>query len=206
MTNASWDFNQTSTTKKNDFTKFPEGITRIRIVDTAPLMRWTHWMPKHSRALNCPGKGCPICEIRKQQKANGEPYSYGVARKFAITVLNRETKKVEILEQGVTFFQEVKDIMDDLASKGKTLMDVDLRVKRRGTNQTDTSYRIDVDEEYPLTEDDLKLLEERPNIENFVKPHDVEKILLLIQGSTWEEVFYNNDSESDDTEEQIDLK
>lgn len=198
-----WDFDKSTSGNKTEFTKFPEGITRIRVIGDSPIMRWTHWMPKASRAVNCPGKTCPICEIRKNQKANGQPQTYSVARRLSIVVINRETNKVEVMEQGVTFFQEVKDIMIELAEKGKSLADVDLKIRRRGTGQQDTSYRIDVDSEYPLTEDDVKLLEDAPSLDELTSPHEAEKILQLIQGATWEEVFYNKESE---VEEEIDLK
>jgi hypothetical protein len=202
MTIAGWDFEQKSNSKKNEYTKFPEGITRIRIVDDAPLMRWTHWIPTAKRAVNCPGKGCPICEIRKQQKANKQPQTYSVGRRLVITIINRETKKVEILEQGVTFFEDIKDIMIDLSAKGKSLSDFDLRVKRRGMGQQDTTYRIDIDEEYPLTDEDLKLLEDRPDLTELTKPHDADKILRIIQGEKWEDVFYNKE---DIIEDNIEL-
>ena len=83
--------------KKQEFTKFPEGITKIRIIDVEPVERWTHWMARDKRSINCPGKGCPICEIRKQEKANKLPYTYPMARRFALQVLNRNTNKLKVL-------------------------------------------------------------------------------------------------------------
>ena len=53
---SGWDFNSNNNDKKIEFTKFPEGVTKIRLVDPEPHMRWTHWLPKEKRSVNCPGK------------------------------------------------------------------------------------------------------------------------------------------------------
>ena len=64
----SWDFEINSGGAKAEFTKFPVGVTRIRVIDDEPNVRWTHWIQQHKRSINCPGKDCPICEIRRYQK------------------------------------------------------------------------------------------------------------------------------------------
>lgn len=187
---TTWDFDTPQGGgNKQEFTKFPEGITRIRIIDEAPVVRWTHYLPKFKRSINCPGIGCPICEIRHQQKANKEPYTYAMARRFAMQVINRETGKLEILEQGKTFFEDLKELKEQIESKRLTLSDVDVRVKRKGTGQTDTSYRLDIDVETPLTEADKKLIEGKINLEDYFKPHDADKILRIVNGEEWNDVM-----------------
>ncbi|RJE47704.1 hypothetical protein A7K50_03385 [Dehalobacter sp. MCB1] len=203
---SGWDFNTSgsSTSTKAEFTKFPQGVTNIRIVDSEPFIRWTHWMPQHKRSINCPGKGCPICEIRKQQKANQEPYTQNMARRIAINVLNRETGKVEIMEQGVGFFEDIRDLMDDLSDDGKTLIDCDIKVKRRGTGKDDTSYRLDLGSDTPLTDVEKKLIEEgRVNLNDFFKPHTNEQIMRILNGEEWNEVMKSNQEEKDNDEEVV---
>lgn len=196
-----WNFEVGGNDRKVEYTKFPEGITKIRIVDTEPHIRWTHWLNNEKRSVNCPGKGCPICEIRKNQKANKETPTYNMSRRFSIQVLNRNTGKLELMEQGITFFEDLKDLMDILSDKDLTFMDVDISVKRRGTGKDGTSYRLDVDEAYPLSEADKKLIEEKMNLNDYFKPHEPEKILRVIQGEAWSDVMYEkNDEEGEDFE------
>lgn len=196
-----WDFDDK---KKAEFTKFPEGITKIRIVDSEPHIRWTHWLNAESRSVNCPGKGCPICNIRHKQKANKEPYSYAMGRKLSMQVLNRNTGKLEIMEQGVTFYQDVKDLMSELKEKGKSLLDVDIQVRRRGTGKDGTSYRLDLAEEYPLTDNDQILLADKLDLNEYIKSHEPEKILRVLNGEKFDKVMYDNNDE--EVEEDIQLQ
>ena len=202
----SWNLQNESSTSggKAEFTKFPEGITKIRIVDEQPHIRWAHWVQKISRSVNCPGKGCPICEIRRQQKANKEPYTYGMTRRYALNVLNRETGSVEIMEQGITFFEDLRDLLEELESEGKTFFDVDLKVKRRGTGKDGTTYRIDLDEECPLSEEDQKKIDEgKIDLNEFFKPHTVEQLTRLVNGEEWSDIIAS--SNNDDEDEKVEI-
>lgn len=191
-----WDF-ESNSGSKNEFTKFPVGITRIRVVDDEPYVRWTHWLNQFKRAINCPSNDCAICQIRKLQKANKEPYSYPMARRLSMNIINRETGKLEIMEQGVTFFQNLKDLMVDLAEEGKSLKDVDIKVRRRGTEKEDTSYRLDIDKEYPMDENDLALIKNKQDLSIFFAPNTPEQIIRIVAGESWDDVMSNN-SESDE--------
>jgi len=203
---SGWDFNNDGNDKKIEFTKFPEGVTKIRLVDKEPHMRWTHWLAKEKRSVNCPGKGCPICEIRKQQKANKEPYTIGMSRRLAIQIINRNTGKLEIMEQGITFFEELRDLRAMLAEKGEDIYDYDISVRRRGTGQTDTSYRLDPDEKYELTDADKKLIENAIDLKEYFKPHEPEKILRVLNGEEFDKVMYDDNDDNDEIEEEIVLK
>lgn len=194
-----------SSSDKVQFTKFPEGITRIRIVDDAPYQRWTHFMKKFSRSINCPGRGCPICEIRKQEKANKMPYSHQMSKRFAMNVINRETNRLEIMEQGKTFFADVKDMMSDLVNEHKSLQDADLKIRRRGVSQEDTSYRIDVDKIYPLSSADTEMLKNKIKLDEYFKPHTPEQILRLLQGEAWDDVM-TSETKDDTASDQIDVE
>ena len=192
--------------KKQEFTKFPEGVTKIRIIDIEPVERWTHWMARDKRSINCPGKGCPICNIRKQEKANKLPYTYPMARRFALQVLNRNTNKLEIMEQGITFFQDLRDVMELLAKDKKSLIDVDLQVRRRGSGKDGTSYRIDVAEEYILTAEDTKMMEEKIDLKEYFTPHTPEQITRVVAGEKFDEVMYGDDKDDTDTEEEFEVE
>lgn len=183
----SWDFGGSST--KAEFTKFPVGITHVRVIDETPFVRWTHWIPKFNKGVNCPGNGCPICNIRKLQKESGLDYTYGVARRIAINIINRETGKVEIMEQGVNFFNDLRDLMSDLKERGMKLSDVDIKVRRRGQGKDDTSYRLDIDKEYPLSDSDVQLVSTKQDLSEYFKPHTIEQLQRIVNGETWDEVF-----------------
>lgn len=202
-TGWNFDTNTGGNGKKAEFTKFPAGITKIRVLDDAPNIRWTHWLQQHKRSVNCPGKGCPICEIRKQQKANKEPYTYAMGRRFAMNIFNLETNKVEIMEQGVGFFEDLRDVMNDIQSDGNVLKDAILKVRRRGTGKDDTSYRIDKEDVQPLSAEELaKFQEDSIKLDEYFKPHTNEQILRIISGEAWDEVMKSEQEEPTNTESE----
>jgi hypothetical protein len=148
------------------------------------------------RSVNCPGKGCPICEIRRMEKQNKMPYTHAMAKRFAINIINRETNRVEIMEQGKTFIQDLSDLMTDLKEDGLTLLDADIKVRRRGLGQDDTSYRLDIADKTPLTDIDKDLIDnKRIKLDEYFKPHTPEQILRLLNGEEWEKVMASNQDE-----------
>lgn len=204
MGQVGWDLETGSNGSKAEFTKFPVGTTRIVVMDKAPHMRWTHWMNQFKRSINCPGmKVCPIDDIINKQKANGETPKYNRSRRFAINVFNLETNRIEIMEQGKTFFEDLKLIMGDLAEEHKTLSDVVLKVRRTGTGKDDTKYRIDVQGDF-----DGELPKEGiVDLEEYFKPHTVEQITRLLNGEDWEEVMKSESEDvTEDEGEEIEVK
>lgn len=181
---SGWEFDKKSgsgsDTDKVKWTKLPEGITRIRLLDDSPNIRWTHWVNKFQRSVNCPGKGCPICEIRKQEKANKLPNTYAVGQRFAINVWNYETKSVELLEQGKTFFTDLRDLIMDLQSEGIDATGAVFKVRRRGTGKDDTSYRIDIDNKSAMEDEVKAKLSQRTNLDDYFKPHTVDQIKEVV--------------------------
>jgi len=199
----SWDFN----TKKAEFTKFPVGVTRIRVLDDSPFMRWTHWIPKFSRSINCPGKGCPICTIRKQQKANKEPYAYAMSRRFTMNIYNLETERVELMEQGIGFFEDLRDLKADAEKDGKSLKDVIIKVRRRGTGKDDTSYRLDIDGD--AEEEVEKFQEDLIKLDEFLAPNDPADIQRVVNGEEWNDIFGSKDEAEDEatpTQETVEVQ
>lgn len=210
MSENTWDFDGN---KKQEFTKLPEGVTKIRVIDDVPNVRWTHWMPASTlkgvtgkgRSVNCPGKGCPICEIRKIQKANKQDYTYGMSRRIAMQVINRNTGKLEIMEQGVTFFEDLKEVMAILKEDNLQLKDADISIRRRGLD-TSTTYRLDVAEKYDLTDDDNKMVDAKIALEEYFIPTTIEQITRLLNGEEWEKVMFAEKAEEEDVEEDIEIK
>lgn len=186
---------------KVEFVKLPEGITLLRVVGDAPHTRWTHWMPGPKRSANCPGKDCPLCDIvRKEKAAKVQNPRYNTQKRFSILAFNRETKRVEILDQGRKFFEELKDIREENMKKHGEMINYDIRVKRRGSTSEDTSYRIDTDEVYPLTDAERALIAEHVSLEEYFRPHPPEALLRVIAGETFDEVMkdYTSDESEDD--------
>lgn len=187
--------------KKAEFANFPEGITRIRVIGNAPFMRWTHWWPTAKRSINCPGRECPICEIRHAQKANKQDYSHNMARRFSINVWNFETTRAEILEQGVGFFEQLKEMKEEAEKQGGVLQDYMLKVKRKGKTQADTNYRVDLLDADSAVVAEVKAKGEQVDHAEYFKPHTPEQILALLNGKPWEEVFSSQNTTTADDEE-----
>lgn len=212
---SGWNFEKSSkgNGKETKYTKFAVGITKIRLLNEAPESKWIHWMPKFNKAITCPGKGCPICEIRRQQKTNGQTPTYNMSRRLIMNVLNLDTNQVEVMEQGVTFYEDLRDLKEDIIAKGKELPDAILKVKRRGDSKDDTSYRIDVDAIAPLTKEEMdKHRESMVDLKEFTAPHEIDQILELLSGKAWEDVFKRDEvasvesNPSPNTEDEVVLK
>lgn len=183
---------------KVDFVKFPEGVTHIRVLDAIPETRWTHWVPSIKRSVTCVGKGCPICEIRKQQKANGEKQTYSMVKKYALNVINRTTGNVEILDQGKTFFEDLRDLVFDNGD----LREYDIKVRRRGTGKNDTSYRCDALDKEDLSESDEKLTNDKVDLKEYFKPFENEELVKIINGASLDNI-YNARKEKDSEEIEL---
>lgn len=179
----SWDLDGDS--GKVEFTRFPVGDTRIRVLDSAPHVRWTHWMNQFGRSINCPGiNECPVDDISRKQRANKEKTTYNSVKKFSLNVYNYETQKVEIMEQGINFMEDLKVLMQDLQDDGAELSEAIIRVRRTGTGMNDTRYRLDINEriDEPIPDGVVKL-------EEYFKAHTKEQIteLLSVQASNPDE-------------------
>lgn len=136
-----------------------------------------------------------------------------MVKKFAINIINRETGLQEVMEQGVTFFEDLRDLMTDLKAEGKSLTDVDLKVRRRGTGKDDTTYRVDIDKESALSDADKELDKGKKDLSEYFKINSPEQILKLLnvkadspQGylDAWVEIL--TESTDDNKEEEIEIK
>jgi hypothetical protein len=146
-------------------------------------------MPQFKRSVNCPGTSkCPICNLTRAAKANKETPKYNTQKKFAINIINRATNRVEILDQGKTFFEDLRDVRTDNKKHGD-LSDFDVKVRRRGTTKDDTSYRIDIDEVYELSADDADLVATAVNLDEYFRPHPPEAIARVLAGEPFDDVM-----------------
>ena len=96
------------------FTKFGVGDTYITVLAiTAP--RWTHFLKAAGNlTVNCPGNGCPVCNIIKASKKAGADCDYKSAKKYGMLIFNHNTNEIEILDQKITFIKNFKKMLADL--------------------------------------------------------------------------------------------
>lgn len=211
----SWNFD--SGNDKKNFTKFPVGVTRIRVIDKSPHTRWTHWINSFQKSVNCPGsRECPICQLRQKQKDAKEPQTYGVSRRIAINIYNYDTEKQEIMEQGKTFFEDLRDLHKELSEDGSDLDQAILKVRRRGTGKDDTSYRIDIDEKTSPEDVVIKAREEKTDLVEYFTPHTQEQIQAIISAqpkskeeanTMWQAIMSGDeDNESSERDEQFEIE
>ena len=185
----SWDFDKKDIGAKINYTKFPVGITKVRFLSDAPHQKWAHYIAKEKRTINCPGKGCPICEIRQKQKANDEAYTYPMSRRMSMYLFNYDTNQYEVCEQGSNFYKELRDLKDEIEKGGNMLHDAIIKVKRRGSAKDDTSYRLDIDRVDGLQDEMKKGFTELTALSELSKPHTIEQITNVVQGMPWDEVM-----------------
>ena len=159
----------------------------LRVLSEEPISRWSHWIPSVKRSFTCLGKGCPVCEIIKQDKANKANARYSSSKRHSLIVWNYATKRVEVLEQGNDFFQNLLAFVED-PDLGD-LRDYDIKITRRGTGK-DTSYTVipcakkrvskEVEDAFATCGIDL---------EKYYAPCTSQQMIDILSGKPIEEVF-----------------
>ena len=181
----SWnDVEAKSGSKKEDqipFTKFEEGNTIIRVLDDEPYSFWNHWMTKHNRGVRCLGKGCPICSVIANQKANKETPTYSSTQRHAIRIWNYTTKQMEIMIQGKQFMEQLLNLHREVGD----IKTYDIKITRKGKDTTTTYMAL------PTQPKDFEHTAELKdvNFDEVFVPIEKDKILLLMEGKTFQEVF-----------------
>lgn len=176
-----WDLEKSNdgSGEKKEFAKFPEGVTEIRIFDSAPHQRWSHWLPLFTRSVNCPGRGCPICDINKRARDNGDKNIYGNQKKFAMNIYNQSMNQLQIMDEGKLFMEDLRDVKDEIEKDGKPLIGAILKVRKRGTGR-DTTYRIDLKEHADLTKEEKEAFNDIVDLDEYYKKTPADKILELL--------------------------
>ena len=170
---------------KLNYTKFGEGNTLIRILDSEPYSFWNHWMMKQQKGVTCLGKGCPICSVIANQKANKETPTYSSTQRHAVRIYNYTTKQMEIMIQGKQFFEQLLNLHREVGD----IQTYDIKVTRKGSD-TSTTYMLLPTNPKAFEHTDQM---EDVNFEELFRPIDKEKLLELMEGKSWEEVFAKTD-------------
>lgn len=192
--------NENSEKKEVKYLKFPVGATRIRVLDSEPYSRWTHWLPAPANggkgvSIDCIGKGCPVCETINMEKAKGTPREkirFSTKKTHSINVLVKSDtgSEVNVLEQGNGLFGQLKDVMVMMSSIGMKpdLTTVDVMVNRTGTGFSDTKYSVMplMNEVKPLTEEELNL--EKYDLKNLKPKLEPAQIIAIMNGAKLEDV------------------
>lgn len=196
MSELTWDLDSGGGGSKVEFAKFSPGLTKIRVLDPAPYVRWIHWLNAQRKSINCPGMNiCPIDDIIEKEIANGVPNAQRThtrARRYSMNIWNYNTNQVEIMEQGKNFMEDLKMLMQIAKDKGKKLSDFEVHVRRTGTGKDDTRYRLDLGDE--VTDPIPEGLTDMPE---YFKPHTPEQILAVLQGADWNETMYPDNKEEE---------
>jgi hypothetical protein len=192
--------------KKIDFIQFPEGATILRIVDNEPVGKWKHWIPQIKRSIICPGKGCPICNIIKNAKANGETPPYSSQKKYHIHVIDRKDGQLKILENSKTFFGDLLTIRKEMMETYGELTNYDIKVIRSGKGKN-TKWTILPSIKTPLTEEELKIIEEnRIDFNEYFKAFTPEQIIRILNGENIEDVLKDSNEEVENNEDEEDIE
>lgn len=192
--------NENSEKKEVKYLKFPVGATRIRVLDSEPYSRWTHWLPAPANggkgvSIDCIGKGCPVCEAINMEKAKGTPrekirFSTKKTHSLNVLVKSDTGSEVNVLEQGNGLFGQLKDVMVMMSSIGMKpdLTTVDVMVNRTGTGFSDTKYSVMplMNEVKPLTEEELNL--EKYDLKNLKPNLEPAQITAIMNGAKLEDV------------------
>ena len=192
--------NENSEKKEVKYLKFPVGATRLRVLDSEPYSRWTHWLPAPANggkgvSIDCIGKGCPVCETINMEKAKGTPrekirFSTKKTHSLNVLVKSDTGNEVNVLEQGNGLFGQLKDVMVMMSSIGMKpdLTTVDVMVNRTGTGFSDTKYSVMplMNEVKPLTEEELNL--EKYDLKNLKPNLEPAQIIAIMNGAKLEDV------------------
>ena len=187
------DDNGSSSTNKTEFTKLQNGITELRFLDESPFVRWAHWINSAKRNISCLGAGCPVCESVKASQSAGARPAYTSNRKFAMHVFNITTGKAEILEQGKTFFTQLRALHEEIGD----IRNYNIKIKTQNAGSTDVTYTLMPCAPTELSQEQLEMTKELKTFEEVFKIPTREQVLQLMSGSSPEEVFGNKSDEDE---------
>jgi len=160
---VSWD--DTESASSGQFMDIEHGHNQARILSQNPYEVWVHWHKnpegKTIRFL-CPGSGCPLCS------SNESP-----SRRFAVVVLNRKTRKVEILEQGPMVFGQIKNKKKITGYEDPRRYDIVITKSGKGTMH-DTDYDVTPTPPSPLTPEEIDFIKQ-----NYIKIETAYKLPSL---------------------------
>lgn len=181
------DVERTTETNKEKvpYSKFDKGATNIRVLDDEPFSFWSHWLQKQQTSITCPGKGCPICNVIAQMKANKQQPMYTSSQRHAIRIWNYKTNQMEVMIQSKSFFSQLLVLHKEIGD----ITTYDIKVVRQGEGK-ETTYSL-----LPSAPSDFTITEgiEEINLEELLAPPTNEEIVQLMEGKTWNEINGNEE-------------
>lgn len=168
------------------YTKFEGGATTIRILDDEPYSFWQHWLPAQSTSVVCAGKGCPICSVIAEERANKVANKkYSNSQRHAIRVWNYKTNQMEVMIQGKNFFNQLLTLHREVGD----LKTYDLKVIRNGEGK-ETSYTI-----LPTQPSEFTITDgiEDVDMKDMFKAPEREVVLQLMEGKSYKEIYGENE-------------
>lgn len=190
------DTNKNNVSTEVTYVKLPEGSTTLRIVDEEPYTRWTHWVPQanggRGMSITCIGKGCPICNLIAEAKANKVKPKYNTRKVHSMNVINRTTNQLEVLEQGESIFKQLKAFHKEIGD----IRDYDVKIIRSGKG-LDTNYTCVPLQKKPLTEEEKKMFEQKVNFAEYYATPTKEQILALMDGANAKDIFEGSNDEEE---------
>ena len=169
------------TTEKVPYTKFPNGATKIRILDAEPYSFWQHWLPDQGTSVSCMGKDCPICNVNAQAKSANEKTKFGNSQRHALRIWNYTTNQMEIMIQGKTFFNSLLTLHREVGD----LREYDVKAIRGGSG-TDTNYTILPSQPAPF-EHEAECV--AVDMADLFKAPEKDIMIKLMEGQTWTDIY-----------------
>ncbi len=211
----SWDLVGTDNggaKKDKKYLKLGQGTTKIRIIDAAPAVRWTHWIQEANNgrgsSVNCPGGNneCPLCaDISAKKTLPKEQRSKYSSRKMhCLNVYNYETNQVELLDEGVKIFNSIKMLMVEMGD----VRDYNIKIMKQGQGLGNVTYQVIPEfPPAPLTPEIQALVGNPDNlmdVQMHCKPNSIEQINQLMQGKSFKDIFTEQNNEASVPTEQVD--
>ena len=194
MAEKTWNSLNVGGDKGPEFLKLNPGITQVRFASN-PYEVFLHWEKTRdglTKKVICPESNCPIC---KQGKAP--------MRRIQVYAVDRQDKKIKILEQGNSLFSQIKGYVADEEYGDPTKYDI--KIKKEGSGKETRYTAIASAKKSDLTPEELEQLEQLPPLSEVNKAKTVEEIYAMNLEVLPEKAPANNgwtDITSDNSKEQ----
>lgn len=146
------------------------GINQIRIAGQPSKLEihWENDLNGGKKKIICLGAKCPICK----KGVGHEPQI-----KFQVKVIDRAENKIKVLECGKQIIKSIKEYAMDSDYGDPTKYDI--KIKKEGSGR-DTKYSVmPVPNKSNFTEEELKMIEESPDIADINKIKTEEEIYQM---------------------------
>lgn len=202
--------------------KFQEGTTYVRLIDGEFEQSWAHFIviEGKKKRYNCPAEEdrahntqlCPICYLWKQEAKNEYKPKHLLAFNAIEGAIGERRAKdgstarylqwedeVKIMEVGEKIFDGITTIQAE-STPGEEVDKIFLKIVRKGTGQTDTTYTVLNGKPCDLPEG----LSEGYDLKEICAPSTAEEICaaLGIDQSEWDEISAGGAGEEEETGEE----